>query len=223
MFMKKAKKTDNYQVFIDFDNTIATVDTFDSLLPVFAKDQRWMELEKDWEKGRISSKDCLEGQLNCMELDKPSLDRHLSGIKLDPYFKNLISLLESKKVKTMVLSDNFDYILRKILKHNQIKKIKVYSNRLKFLNDKPQPLFPFRHKKCPTCAHCKTKNLLANTEVNSSIVYIGDGRSDFCPAKYADIVFAKDSLLKYCRAEKIKHYPYETLKDVYNYFKRSLS
>jgi len=30
------------------------------------------------------------------------------------------------------------------------------------------------------------------------IIYIGDSRSDICPAQYADVVFVKDSLLKYC-------------------------
>ncbi|MBU1727639.1 MAG: MtnX-like HAD-IB family phosphatase [Candidatus Omnitrophica bacterium] len=221
--MRRIKKEKKFQVFFDFDNTIATVDTFDSMLPVFAKSDRWVKLEQRWVQGQISSKECLEGQLNCMELDRERLNLYLSGIKLDPYFKKLVKFLESRRIKSMVLSDNFDYILKKVLKYNEVKNIKVYSNILKFINSRPIALFPFRHKRCPTCAHCKTKNLLANTDSNSSIVYIGDGRSDFCPVKYADIVFAKDALLKYCREQKLKCYPYKSLKDVYNYFKRSLS
>ena len=35
------------------------------------------------------------------------------------------------------------------------------------------------------------------------IIYVGDGRSDICPAKEADIVMAKGVLLKYLRSHKL--------------------
>ena len=46
------------------------------------------------------------------------------------------------------------------------------------------------------------------------IVYIGEGYSDRCPARYADIVFAKDDLLKFCHRENISYLEYRTFADV---------
>ena len=42
-------------VFFDFDNTISTCDVFDNMLPRFSKDDLWIRLEKDWQKGKIGS------------------------------------------------------------------------------------------------------------------------------------------------------------------------
>ena len=209
-------------VFFDFDNTIATCDVFDSMLPIFSRDNLWVKLEKEWEAGKIGSHKCLKDQVRGMSITKPALDHYLSGIKLDPYFNRLVRTLSAKKIKTIVLSDNFDYILRRILRNHGISNLKVYSNKLNFKSQALVPGFPHRNKNCNICAHCKTKNLLANVSHDSIIIYIGDGRSDICPSKYADIVFAKDSLLKHFKSKRLTCFSYKSLEDVYAYFKRSL-
>ena len=206
-------------VFFDFDNTITTCDVFDDMLLRFSKDERWITLEKKWKKGKIGSQECLEGQIKGMSLTKNTLDRYLANIKLDPYFKRLIKFLDAKGIKKIILSDNFDYILNRILTYHAIKKLKVYSNKLQLTKNRLMPFFPFESKNCKVCAHCKTKNLLANVNKDSIIIYIGDGYSDVCPAEYADIIFAKKDLLKYCKDKKLHYHRYNSLREVYNYFK----
>ncbi len=209
-------------VFFDFDNTIAACDVFDDIVMRFSKDKRWISLEEKWKEGKIGSRECLEGQIKGIRITKRALDAHLSGIKLDLYFKRLVAFLSAKKIKKMILSDNFDYVLKRILNHYSLNNLKVYSNKLQFARDKLIPSFPFGHKSCKVCAHCKTKNLLANVKKDSIIFYIGDGNSDICPAEYADIIFAKENLLEYCRDKKLPYIKYGTLKEVYDYFKRSI-
>lgn len=208
-------------VFFDFDNTIATCDVFDSLLPRFSRDDLWVRLERDWEKGKIGSHTCLQGQIKGMSIKKNELDRYLRSVKLDPYFKKIIKALSAKKIKTIILSDNFDYILKRILTHNDIKKVKLYCNKLGFSKNRLIPYFPYRSRKCQVCAHCKTKNLLANVDKGSMIVYIGDGRSDICPSQYADLVFAKDKLLEFFKGKGRACLSYKNLKDVHDYFMKS--
>ena len=209
-------------VFFDFDNTIATCDVFDNMLLLFSRDDRWVELEKRWKSGRIGSKTCLEGQLRGMGLNRESLDAYLPKIKLDPYFKRLYRFLQAKKVKTVILSDNFDYILNRVLKANGIKKLKVFANKLSFTRNKIITDYPFKNKDCQICAHCKTKNLLAKSPKGSIIIYVGDGASDVCPAKYANLVFAKDSLLRHFKDSKLDYIAFHNLKDVFIYLKRKL-
>ena len=210
-------------VFFDFDNTISTCDVFDNMLPRFSRDDLWVSLEKKWKRGHIGSRDCLEGQIKGLSIDKVSLNKYLAGIKLDPYFKKIVNGLSASGVKIIVLSDNFDYILKHIFKLNGIKGLKVYSNKLKVGRDALIPIFPYANNSCHICAHCKTKNLLANVGRDSIIIYIGDGRSDVCPAQYADIVFAKDELLDFFKEKKMTCFGYKSLKDTYDFFKRSFA
>ncbi|MFA5092749.1 MAG: MtnX-like HAD-IB family phosphatase [Candidatus Omnitrophota bacterium] len=210
-------------VFFDFDNTIATCDVFDNMLLLFSKDDRWVELEKRWKSGRIGSKTCLEGQLRGMDLNVKALDAYLSKIKLDTYFKPVYQFLRVKKVKTYILSDNYDYIINRILKINKIKDLKVYANKLRFSKTKLITDYPFKNKDCQICAHCKTKNLLAKAKKDSTIVYVGDGESDACPAKHAHIIFAKDHLLRHLKESKLDYMAFNNLKDVLVYLKRKLS
>ena len=211
-----------YSVFIDFDNTITTLNIFDDMLKRFSDDESWRQFEREWENGRIGSRECLSRQLECLKLTKDSLDKYLSTVKLDPYFKKLAEFLKSRNIPLIVLSDNFDYILKRILKNNHVRGLSIYANKLRFVKGKLTPSFPFADKDCRVCAHCKIKNLLANKAGDPIIIYIGDGQSDICPAKSADIVFAKSHLLSYFKEKKIDCYEFGSLKDVYNNFRDTL-
>lgn len=221
--MKKDKEP---IVFFDFDNTITTRDVLDDMLVRFSMDDRWKGLEEEWTKGRIGSRDCLKGQLAGIRIRPQEFDKYLSTIRIDPYFKRLLGLFNSKNIRTVILSDNFDYILNSILKNNGIENLNTYSNHLKLRNGHLIPRFRSPNDDCSDggkCAHCKKTTLLTNLGKDRKAVYIGDGRSDICVSKCADIVFAKDYLLKYYKEKKLSHIPFRTFKDIYRYFKEEAS
>lgn len=222
--MAKPKNPASKVVFFDFDNTITTHDVLDDMLVKFSKDDRWMDLEKRWKNKEIGSFECLKGQIKGIRVKKEALNEYLSKVKIDPYFKRLIRLLNSRGIRVIILSDNFDYILNRVLKNNDIGGLKMFSNRLKIVNDRLVPSFPYSNKKCGgTCAHCKKTSLARNLNRGEESVYIGDGLSDACGSREADTVFAKDYLKKYFEENGLAHIPFKGLKDVYEYFKRSLS
>jgi 2,3-diketo-5-methylthio-1-phosphopentane phosphatase len=203
-----------YAVFFDFDNTITKIDILDDIIKRFSIDKKWVEFERQWKKGGIGSRACLKGQLAGVRLSRIDLLRYLSGIKIDPYFKKILVLLKSKKIPVKILSDNFSLIINVILRQNDICGIKVCSNRLKFSKNKLLLYFPHHNRACSYCAHCKKNNLLKNG-LKGRIIYIGDGRSDICPAQQADIVFAKDDLLKHFKKIRRGCIPFKDLKSVY--------
>jgi len=219
--MKKAKNN-KYTVFFDFDNTITTRDVFDSMLIRFAKDDSWVDLEKKWNRGEIGSLECLRGQVNLMRATKRQLERYLDTVKVDPYFKKVVKLLEANGAKVIILSDNFDYILDYIIKKNKLPDLKIYANRMKIKKDRLIPSFPYAEHSCGKCAHCKKTNLLSQVEKGSKTVYVGDGLSDICASTNVDIVFAKSYLKKHFKDNKIAHVPFDNLKGVYDYFKKRL-
>jgi len=215
-------KNTGYTIFFDFDNTITSFDVIDDMLARFSRDKKWMSLEKKWKKGLIGSKECLAGQIKGLNITKKGLDRYLSRVPLDPYFKTLKELLDSKDIKIVILTDDFDYIVRGILKAHGMDGINIRSNRLKVSGDNLVPSFPLGNDKCAKCAHCKKSSMRTPPGKRHLSVYIGDGLSDLCPAKECDIIFAKEPLIGYLNKDKVDHIPFKKLKKVYNYFKGHL-
>ncbi len=216
-------KIDNCVVFFDFDNTITKIDILDDMLERFSRDDNWMRLEDEWKRGKIGSRQCLDGQMRGIRIGVRRLDRYLATVKLDPYFKKLLKLFDSRNIKTVILSDNFEYILKGILKKNDVIGPDVYCNSLEMSDDRLTPGFPYSDKKCGGCAHCKTKNMLANTGSGFTSIYIGDGLSDLCPARKAGLVFAKSTLRERLEEEKVPHIPFIDMRDIYKYFKRRIT
>lgn len=202
-------------VFFDFDNTITHFDVFDNIVETFSVDKKWAAFENAWKRGEIGSKACLSGQLESVRIDRPGLVKHLSRIKVDPYFKKIIALLKKTGIAPVIVSDSFSFFLKYILKNNGIYAIKTYSNRIKIAGDKLIPSFPYQHKNCKICGNCKKKHLLKNGAKEKIVIYVGDGLSDLCPARNSDIVFAKGNLRDYLKKEGRPSFPFNTLKDVY--------
>jgi len=218
----KEENNGNFIVFFDFDNTITTIDVIDDMLERFSKDNEWKELERRWQREEIGSRECLEGQVKGIRIRKDRLDKYLSTVKIDPYFKKLLRLFESRTIPSLIVSDNFDYMLKSILKRNNIPDIEVYCNKANFSGDRFKTSFPFANKGCGDCANCKKTHLLSRKRAGARTVYIGDGRSDLCASKISDIVFAKDYLKESFKREGLPHIAIDSLKDVYEHFKRRL-
>jgi 2,3-diketo-5-methylthio-1-phosphopentane phosphatase len=206
-------------VFFDFDNTITPFDVLDVIIKRFSINKDWMLLEKAWRAGKIGSRVCLERQLHSVRLNKVDLLRYISGIKIDPYFPKLFAMLRREGIKPVILSDSFTFIIESILKNNHISNVKVYANHLKFYRGRLIPFFPYINRRCQRCAHCKKKNLLKKEIRDKIIIYVGDGFSDICPAEYSDMVFAKGRLLKHFRKRKKLCIAFNSIKDIYNYFR----
>jgi len=212
----------NCRVFFDFDNTMTTSDVLDDVIKRFSINDQWMALEKAWLEDQIGTKECLEGQLRNVRVTKATLEKFLKKVDLDPHFHRLLALLVREGIKPVILSDNFTHIIELILEYHGIKDLKVYGNNLRFYREHIIPSFPYDNPFCLSCAHCKKIHLTKDKTENKLIVYVGDGRSDFCPARVSDIVFAKDNLLRFLTKEELPCISYRDLGDVYQYFQEVL-
>lgn len=199
--------------FFDFDNTITSFDVFDDIIQKFSVDDGWVALEEEWQAGRIGSRQCLAGQLQSVRASEGILSAYLSTIKVDPAFKKLLSFLSKKNIEAIIVSDSFSFFINEILASNDISIEKVYSNELEFQGDRLIPSFPYMNNKCPDCAHCKTKHFSENED--KKIIYAGDGRSDFCAALEADVVYAKGTLLRYLTEQGKPCIPFSDFEDIY--------
>lgn len=203
-----------FRVFIDFDNTITRGDVLDGVIERFADGDTWRSLEDDWIAERIGARACLDGQLRTLRATWPEFTHHLNQATLDPGFTTLLALAERAQIELTVVSDNFDLFVGHILHRHGLDHVAVRANHLEHHGDRVVPSFPFANPACPGCAHCKKTHFVPRHADPRRVIYIGDGRSDLCPARHADIVFAKAGLLAQLRRENIACHPFDGLAQV---------
>jgi len=218
----KQKTAKDLIVFFDFDNTITTIDVIDDMLGRFSKDDGWKALEEKWQREEIGSRECLKGQVEGIRIGEKNLNDYLKTVEIDPHFKKVLRLLKSRDVPYLIVSDNFDYIVKRILKRNNVADIEMYCNKVDVSRGRLKPSFPFANKKCGDCANCKKTHLLSKRKKGMTAVYVGDGKSDVCASRVSDIVFAKGYLRELFEKEGLPHIAIDGFKDVYDYFVRSL-
>ncbi len=199
-------------LFIDFDNTITLGDVLDSVIETFSRTNEWIEWEKEWVENRLSSIDCLTMQIGNLEVDQDALLQFVRRVKIDPRFVDVQRWAAATQTDLVIVSDNFEVILREILRQHAVAAPAIFANALAFERKRLVPSFPYRSPTCSRCAHCKASHFERYAGYHT--IYVGDGLSDICPAIRAERVFAKDSLADYLRVQGIPFTPFEHLGDV---------
>ena len=202
----------------DFDGTITKKDTLSTFLELYA-DKEWLVIEDKWVKGEIGSAECLQKQFNLVNNLSPELiDSFVETMEIDDYFEEFNKVRLKNNVDFLILSDGLDYFINRILQKHDIENVKIVSNHAKFKNDKFLISFPNQNSDCikhsGTCKCNVIKNLRQNYK---EIYYIGDGTSDICVADKSDFLFAKSTLLNYCKKIGLNCIEFGTYKEVVNY------
>lgn len=202
------------QVFCDFDGTISKEDVTDLVLERFARPE-WHEIEDQWTSGEITSAQCMQRQVRLIEATREELYAFLDTVEIDADFAAFKQFCDTKGLALTVVSDGVDHFIRRVLARHGFSDIPVIANRLLSGENTAGSAFdlefPFMDGACTAGSGvCKC----AVVSPSSDHIYIGDGRSDFCVANEAMVVFAKAKLADYCRAQRIAFFPYDSFADI---------
>jgi len=207
-----------FQIFTDFDGTIALNDVGDQLFKEYGG-SKWLETVLDWKAGEITAKECLIRECSITKITEHELQAFSDKQEIDPYFGEFVSYCQHHNYPITVLSDGLTFYIKRILNNNGFHHLKVYANELVFLNhNKIKPEFPYYEKGCLSCGNCKGYQIQKLSQNGRKIAYIGDGFSDRCGVDESEIIFAKDDLKLYCQQKKIDFYEFNNFKDVLKQF-----
>jgi 2-hydroxy-3-keto-5-methylthiopentenyl-1-phosphate phosphatase len=199
---------------IDFDGTLSVGDTVDAMLERFA-DGRWKDLEDEWLKGNITAIECMQQQLDLVEVDQVTLETFFRGIQLDASFIPFHKYI-SQFSKVAIVSDGLDHAIDVATHNADIPAMPIYANKLTFKPNGVSISYPYRNPDCKAgngVCKCQIADQLS-ADVGGPVVLIGDGKSDYCLAKHADIVFAKSKLITHCEQENIPFRRFQTFAEV---------
>ncbi|MFC6839184.1 MtnX-like HAD-IB family phosphatase [Xanthomonas theicola] len=192
-----------WKILCDFDGTVSLQDVTDTLLERLGR-PGWRALEDDWVAGRIGARACMHGQVALLDDDVDALHRVLDEVRIDPAFVRFVDLARDLGMPLSIVSDGLDYPIARILGRHGLPQLPIIANRLlRTPEGQWRMASPHAQPDCPS-GTCKCAVMAQHGSARSTLL-IGDGRSDFCLAGRADLVFAKDGLLRHCRANGIAH------------------
>ena len=206
-------------VFTDFDGTITQTDVTDEILAQLAHPS-WQEVEQEWTRGLIGSRECLERQIALVHASPEELDALIDAVPIDPTFAPFYRFTRMRGIPLYVLSEGFDYIIVRILKRSGINEpvrngLRMFSSALRLEGRRLIPSFPHSAEPCEHgCATCKATLLRRFGKGKHPIIFVGDGLSDRFAVGEADVVFAKRHLLAYCQEHGKACHPFQTFGDV---------
>lgn len=200
------------KTFIDFDGTITTEDTGDAFFLRFGSPE-CSRIVQEYREGRISARECFRREAaEIRSLPLAEADAFARSRALTPGFAEFVRFCRELGLMIHVVSDGLDFYIERVFASHGIEGVPFTSNRL--VTDPVGVVFPHSAEDCDRCACCKRNVILGLAGEEDIIAYIGEGYSDRCAAQYADIVFAKDDLQRYCQKENISYYPYTDFHDI---------
>jgi 2-hydroxy-3-keto-5-methylthiopentenyl-1-phosphate phosphatase len=204
-------------VFLDFDGTITRRDATDAILEAYA-DPEWLQIEEEWKRGRMGSRECLIAQMALVRATKAEIDSLLDGIAIDQGFVPLLETCSAHGMPVHIVSDGLDYCIQRILSRPSLdlaahlEGVQIVSNHLAPHEDRWNVDVA---SLAPSCIHgcgtCKPATMERLNTTGGPAIFVGDGLSDRYAAARADLVFAKDDLAAYCDEQAIPYAPYESL------------
>jgi len=200
----------------DFDGTVTEEDTSFFLLDAFAQGD-WRRLLREYKEHRISVGEFNTKAFAMVKADKPTLLEALEGkIKVRAGFHELVNYCRRRGFRFVIVSNGLDFYIEATLKDLGLKNIEVHAAKACFHPEgmEVQYVGPDGKRLDDGVKEAYTKSFL---KLGYRVIYVGNGDSDFAPAKYAHHVFATGELLAYCRENNLNYKPFENFIDIVRY------
>jgi 2,3-diketo-5-methylthio-1-phosphopentane phosphatase len=208
-------------LFCDFDGTLTPTDIGTALLRHYSSAAT--EAEELLRSGKISVLEYYQRTCSALspEATPDSIAAFACRIGLSPYAQELIAFCRGQGIGVAIVSDGLDAYILPVLEQAGLAELPIACNRLRWEGESPVVEFPWAYescqRSCPSpypCAACKRAVLLSWAPPGATILYLGEGASDFCPAFYADFVFARGELAQWCQEHGIGFIAYRSLFEV---------
>lgn len=199
----------------DFDGTITKKDVSFLLLDAFA-DGNWRQLLNDYRGGKISVGVFNREAFAMVKADKQTLVDFIFAkkkVEIRKGFNELLNYCSKKGFKFVIVSNGLDFYIEAVLRDIGVDNIEVYAAQTQFSPEgvKVKYIGPDGSQLEGNFKDAYTELFLSK---GYRVVYMGNGISDFSPARLSHHIFATGDLLAYCREKNLNCTPFDDLNDV---------
>jgi 2-hydroxy-3-keto-5-methylthiopentenyl-1-phosphate phosphatase len=200
----------------DFDGTVTEEDASFFLLDTFAQGD-WRRMLREYKEHRISVGEFNTKAFAMVKDDKSTLLEELKvKVKVRAGFHELVGYCQRKGFRLVIVSNGLDFYIEAVLKDLGLDGMEVHAAQASFHPEgmKVQYVGPDGKRLEEDFKEAYIKSFL---KLGYKVIYVGNGDSDFVPAKYAHHVFATGELLDYCRDNNLNCKPFENFLDIIKY------
>jgi 2-hydroxy-3-keto-5-methylthiopentenyl-1-phosphate phosphatase len=200
----------------DFDGTVTEEDASFFLLDAFAQGD-WRRLLREYKEHKISVGEFNTKAFAMVKDDKPKLLEELKDkVRVRAGLHELVNYCLKKGFRLAIVSNGLDFYIKAVLKGLGLESIEVHAAQASFHPEgmKVQYVGPDGKILEDDFKEAYIKSFL---KLGYRVIYVGNGDSDFAPAKYAHHVFATGELLAYCRENNLNYKPFENFSDIVRY------
>jgi 2-hydroxy-3-keto-5-methylthiopentenyl-1-phosphate phosphatase len=211
--LQKEQKT---LVQCDFDGTVTIGDVSFMLLDAFANGD-WRYWDKKYASGEISVGRFNTEVFSMVVADRQTMLDYIKGrVVIRPGFSEFVTLCRQKDFRLVIISNGLSFYIEQILEDIGLAGLEIHAADTHFHRDGLSVQYV---RPDGTVTDSGLKDTYTNLFLADGyrVVYIGDGRSDFLPARRCSMIFAaadEGKLLKICRRENVECHPYTSFHDI---------
>jgi len=200
----------------DFDGTVTIGDVSFMLLDAFASGD-WRQWDRKYDAGEISVGRFNTEVFSMVTADEPTMLDYIKGrVVIRPGFEEFVALCRRRDFRLVIVSNGLEFYIKQVLEDIGLPDLEIHAAKTHL---HPDGLRVEYIGADGTATDIGPKGAFARLFLADSyrVVYIGDGRSDFEPARQCHMIFAAadaGNLLPLCRRENVACHPYTSFHDI---------
>jgi 2-hydroxy-3-keto-5-methylthiopentenyl-1-phosphate phosphatase len=199
----------------DFDGTITRNDTLHLIVARYGEAGLWDAIEPRLRAGELTLEQAMQEEFAGVRATPEQVrELVLRDAGLRDGFHELVAWARERGHRLLVLSSGFRSVIDAVLQRWGLGHLEVASHDAEFTPEGCRLVWADRGERCPVCGRrCKRHDVRTRLD-GKRLVLIGDGVSDRCVARMADLVFARAHLARDLTAEGVPFLPFEDFHEV---------
>jgi 2-hydroxy-3-keto-5-methylthiopentenyl-1-phosphate phosphatase len=199
----------------DFDGTITRRDTLHLIVGRYGDEGLWQAIEPRLRAGELTLEQAMQEEFAGVRAT-PEQVRELvlreAGVRAG--FPEFVAWVRERGHRLVVLSSGFRSVIDAVLGSVGLGHLETASHEAEFSPEGCRLVWADRGERCAICGRrCKRHDVRARL-AGEALVLIGDGVSDRCVARMADIVFARAHLARDLVLDGVPFTPFEDFHEV---------
>ena len=199
----------------DFDGTITQHDTLHLIVGRYGERGLWEAIEPRLRAGEVTLEQAMQEEFAGVRATPEQVrDLVLSDAGLRRGFTEFVAWARERGHRLVVLSSGFRFVIDAVLQRWGLGHLEIASHEARFTADGCTLVWGDRGERCAECGRRCKRHDVRTRRVDETVVMIGDGISDRCVARMADVVFARAGLARDLAIDGVPYTPFEDFDEV---------